>query len=127
MLTLGRTASHIIDQDQVSELIEAIGIDDFCDIVKTLESEVKSQIDALETRSDADATVDVKKAAHRLAGLLSQFGAFKVTEHADRVREARTSDEVDRLAASMVDLCRASLAAIADLPLGAEGFGKVAR
>ena len=117
MSALGSLPFKIIDQGHLAELIEAIGIEDFFDIVKTLEHEVNQQIVALEERSRACQAEDVKKAAHRLAGLLSQFGAFEVAAYAEKVQLAPSNDELNRLAASMVDLCRASMAAIADLPL----------
>ena len=123
MPALGRQPSTIIDHGHVAELIQAIGIEDFLDIVKTLEHEVDQQIVALEERSRACQADDVKKTAHRLAGLLSQFGALEVAACAERVRQAPTNDEVNRLAASMVSLCRASMAAIAHLPLEPAGKG----
>ena len=117
MAAFGQSTSTIIDRGHVADLIDAIGIDDFIDIVKTLEHEVDLQICALEARSLASEPDNIKKTAHRLAGLMSQFGAFEVAAHAQRVREAHNGDEVNQLAASMIGLCRASMAAIADLPL----------
>jgi HPt (histidine-containing phosphotransfer) domain-containing protein len=115
MIAKASLSAHVIDEAQVAELIEAIGIDDFFDIVATLEDEVGAQISALEAQSSAHQRDHVRLTAHRLAGLLSQFGAFKVAECAERLRQARDTDEADRLAASMVGLCRASMAALAHL------------
>ena len=117
MIVSGNAAlsATVIDATQVAELIDAIGIDDFFDIVATLEEEVDAQISALEAQSSAHERDQVRLTAHRLAGLLSQFGAVEVVECAERVRQAPDSDEVDRIASSLVDLCRASMAALADL------------
>ena len=114
-----RIESNIIDQGYVVDLIEAIGIDDYFDIVKTLQHEVDQQIATLEAQSRGSETgsESVKQTAHRLAGLLSQFGAFEVSAYAERVQDAPTANEANRLATALVDLCRASMAAIADLPL----------
>ena len=111
-------ASVVIDQVYMAHLIEAIGIVDYLDIVKTLKEEVDLQIAALESSSRGCDADGVKMAAHRLAGLLSQFGAFQVCEHAQRIRQASAIDQVSRMAASMTVLCRSSLVAIAGLPLG---------
>jgi HPt (histidine-containing phosphotransfer) domain-containing protein len=106
-----------IDLAFVEDLIEAIGIEDFINIVKTLHHEVESQISVLEARSQAGDLESVKLSAHRLAGMLSQFGAFEVAACAEHVRLAFTSAEVRRLAAALVALCRSSLTAIAHLPV----------
>ena len=117
MSTLVKKPSNAIDLEFVDDLIEAIGIEDFIDIVKTLEHEVDLQISLLQLRLRACDLESVKLTAHRLAGMLSQFGAFEVAACAERVRTASTSADVNRLAALMVALCRASMSAIAVLPL----------
>ena len=114
----------LIDQGQRAELIEAVGIEDYLEIVKSLRQEVEVQIRALETRASDGSADCVKKAAHRLAGMLSQFGAHQVSAHAEKVRQAASLGEAIRHAAAMASLCRASMAAIADLPVvGAQPCG----
>ena len=111
-------ASVVIDQVYMAHLVEAIGIKDYVDIVKTLKEEVDLQISTLESCSQDCDMGGVKRSAHRLAGLLSQFGAIEVAEHAQQIRQTFASGEVSRMAASMAVLCRSSMAAIAELSLG---------
>lgn len=118
MQARGQALSNVINQDHIADLIEAIGIEDYLEIVKSLTHEVELQVLALETYSRGNEIDQVKKTAHRLAGMLSQFGAHQVAESAEKVRQASTDNEVNRLAVSMAGLCRASMAAVLDLPIG---------
>lgn len=113
----GQATTQVIDRSVISDLIETIGIGDYLAIVKTLQQEVGLQISALETCAQDGGSASVKYTAHRLSGLLSQFGALRVAEYAQRMHQASTDGEVHHLAASMAKLCRASMVAIAELPI----------
>ena len=112
-----QTATPMIDHSQVAELIEAIGVDDFLDIIMTLDHEVGEQIATLQQRCSSGNVDGIHKTAHRLAGLLSQFGARRVAEQAEFVREAACCEEATRLALAFISLCHASMTAINTLPL----------
>jgi len=105
----------LVDQDFVAQLIEAIGVDDYCALIGSLTQDVEAQVLSLDALADAPDPQAMKQTAHRLAGLLSQFGAFEVARVAERMFEAGSSDEVGHLAATMSKLCRASMAAIAEI------------
>jgi len=105
----------LVDQDFVAQLVDAIGVDDYCALIESLTQDVEAQVLSLEAGADAQDSEALKQAAHRLAGLLSQFGAFEVARVAERMFEAETSNEAGDLAATMSKLCRASMAAIAEI------------
>lgn len=114
-LTRLKLPSELIDLDFVTELIDAIGVDVYCSLIDTLSQEVTFHVGNIEQRAAAGETARVKETAHRLAGLLSQFGAFEVTSAAERLLLANEPKEVLRLAKAMSRLCRASMSAISDL------------
>ncbi len=103
---------QVIDCEYLSDLIEAVGLEDYCSLVKSFTVEAEAQVLLLEQRLESGDTGAVKASAHRLAGLLSQFGAFEVVSLAERIRESRGGDDMARMVAAMAALCRASIAAI---------------
>ena len=113
--TRQKIPSQLIDLDFVAQLIDAIGTEDYCSLVVTLTQEVDVHVCNIEQRAAAGETARVKETAHRLAGLLSQFGAFEVASAAERLQLANEPKDVLRLATAMSRLCRASMSAISDL------------
>ncbi|MEQ1698251.1 MAG: Hpt domain-containing protein [Hyphomicrobiaceae bacterium] len=102
----------LIDRDFVAQLIEAVGVEEYCMLIGSLTQEVDAQISVIEARAAERETEAVRQSAHRLAGLLSQFGAFQVANVAGRIWETNSLDEIERLVAAMTKLCRASMVAI---------------
>lgn len=107
--------SGLIDHDFVSQLIDAVGVDEYCMLIGSLTQEVEAQVANLELLAAQHQVEGIRQSAHRLSGLLSQFGAFEVSSVAERIWESSNIDEIDRLAMRMSKLCRASMAAITDL------------
>lgn len=82
----------MVDVELLEELLECLGADDFTAALDNFESDVASAMGNLLEASDDLAT---SRAAHRLKGLLGQFGANSATELAARV-EARPQEQTQR-------------------------------
>lgn len=105
----------LVDHDFVAQLIDAVGVDEYCALVESLTRDVATQVAALDVPGAGQDPAAAKQAAHRLAGLMSQFGAFEVARIAERMIETESRDEISKMAENMTRLCRASMAAIASI------------
>jgi HPt (histidine-containing phosphotransfer) domain-containing protein len=92
--------THLIDCGYIAELIEAIGGDDYRTLVASFKDEAEAQVVTMQAKRNAGDIEGVKHSAHRLAGLLSQFGAFEVVGLAERIRECDSPDDIGELARS---------------------------
>lgn len=105
----------LIDRDFVAQLIDAVGVEEYGMLIGSLTQEVDTQLSIIEQCAAGQETDAIRHAAHRLAGLMSQFGAFQVVGVAGRIWDAKGFDEVERQVDAMTKLCRASMAEINEL------------
>lgn len=109
MSTDGGSASHI-DRTFAAELVESIGWRDYREIISGLPAEVEQQITIMEAKAIAPDTDGVRQAAHKIAGLLSQFGAFNVSRTAELLWETESDDALRELVIELAQLSREAVA-----------------
>lgn len=107
--------SDIVDCSYLSDLIEAIGEDDYRALMESFETDADNLLRALEQSAGEGDMAATKAIAHRLAGLLSQFGAFDALTIGEQIREARDLDAAVEHVSAMARLCRASAAVVLTL------------
>jgi len=112
---LASNSTQLVDRELLRELVEAIGIDDYRLLLDSLSGEVDILTTDLLAKAAANEERGFRSGAHRLAGLLAQFGAIEAATEAERLHHGETGGDLQRLAASLRDLCRASLTTIMDV------------
>ncbi len=118
--------ASVIDRDYLQEFIDAIGADELRMLVDALKGDAAGQLRTLQaligdTSSDDVADIEaIWRAAHRLAGVFSQFGAATVADTAQLMRAASSGAEMRSIGFGLLRICRQALdeldSVVAEIP-----------
>lgn len=106
------TGAAEIDLEFLRQLAEAVGGDELNVLAASMKEDAAGQLDALSGSLSADDTQALRRAAHRLAGLFSQFGVAGVAETVEALRSASDAAEARRLGSVLHAYCSCALLAI---------------
>ncbi|MFP4386112.1 MAG: ATP-binding protein [Alphaproteobacteria bacterium] len=92
------SAEDLLDIDIITQLLSALGKDQFCSLLKGFQEKALDIIEAIEILQDADTLPTLGSRAHELKGLAGNFGMKLLSAEAGKIEKAaRTSQKDDAL------------------------------
>ncbi len=104
--------SAAVDLEFLRQLAEAVGGEELNVLAASMKADAAGQLAVLSGSLSADDTETLRRAAHRLAGLFSQFGAAGVAETVEALRSTCDAAEARRLGNVLHAYCNCALLAI---------------
>lgn len=99
-----------IDHTYLAELQSAVGADELELLVEAMKLDATGLLDELQRAMDTGDAAALKRIAHRLAGVFSQFGATLIADAAERVRSIQSTSDLQTSGRELLELCHRALA-----------------
>lgn len=105
-----------LDLQSLEDMVDAVGEDVFSGLLDTFFSNSEDLFEQFDAALHAQDWDQVRKTAHRFAGLLSQFGAHMAARQASAIEVEPNTDTINDLASDFLQCARKSVSELKKLP-----------